>query len=89
MIVAKIQDKEKYKWHPCYYECMKCQYPQDDEVPFGWWLEWLDKYGNIELARMKEDAYDHFFPKQKIIESEEDIVAWRYSTKLDDKENNK
>jgi hypothetical protein len=28
----------------------------------GAWNWWMDKNGNVEYARMKEDAYDHFFP---------------------------
>lgn len=48
-----------------------------DELPRdGAWSEWLDIYGNIEVARFKFDIQDHFFPKPKIL-TEETIAAWR------------
>lgn len=61
-------------WHPCSYE--------DDELlhdgtwESGKWYEWLDKYNNREIARMKEDAQDHFFPPTKVI-SEKNVIAFR------------
>ena len=42
----------------------------------GRWYEWVDKFGNREIARMKADAFDHFWPETKIIK-EENVVAFK------------
>lgn len=42
----------------------------------GHWYEWLDIYGNTEVARMKDDAWDHFYPPTKIIK-EENVIGFR------------
>lgn len=61
-------------WHPCRYEEMKLIH--DGTWVDGRWYEWLDKYNNREVARMKLDAYDHFYPSTKVIK-EEDVIAFR------------
>lgn len=70
-----ITKEDCNKYHPCFYEGLKCIYPSDDVPPFEQYVFWLDKYGHIEKARMKEDAEDHFYPNTKLIK-EEDIIAW-------------
>lgn len=62
------------EWHKCYYDETKLQH--DGTWRGGKWYVWRDKYGNEEVARMKEDAIDHFLPPAKIIEHE-NIVAFR------------
>ena len=42
----------------------------------GKWYEWEDIYGNREVARMKLDAMDHFYPNTKIIK-EENVRRYR------------
>lgn len=74
-------------------EFHKCYFPYDEEVGYqhfcmefapgdapedGSWLWWYDKYGNCEKARMKYDAYDHFFPNTKVIKSEFDVIGWSF-----------
>lgn len=62
------------KWHFCSYTCEKLIH--DGSWEDGKWYEWLDKYGNKEVARMKSDSYDHFYPPTKTLR-EKDIVAFR------------
>ena len=62
------------QWHPCKYRQSKLIH--DGTWVDGRWYEWLDKYGNREVARMKLDAYDHFYPSTKRIK-EEDVLAFR------------
>lgn len=45
--------------------------------PDGKWLEWKDSDGNIEVARFKYDAEDHFYPNTRLVKGEK-IAAWRY-----------
>jgi hypothetical protein len=61
-------------WHPCSYKDFELIH--DGSWVDGKWYEWLDKYNNREVARMKLDAFDHFFPKTKAIK-EEDVIAFR------------
>ena len=42
----------------------------------GVWAEWMDRDGNIEVARFKYDAEDHFYPHTKVIKKE-NVYAWR------------
>ena len=75
-------------WHPCRYEPIGDAADWDGIDDFlghleddgtwedGRWYEWLDKYDNREVARMKLDAYDHFSPPTKIIR-EQDVIAFR------------
>lgn len=67
-------------WHPCEYgDGEKLDWGHlhhDGTWVDGRWYEWLDKHGNREVARMKMDAQDHFWPPTKII-TEEDVVAFR------------
>ena len=81
MTLTEMIYKNDLELHPCFYEGGKLQTKAGDEPPDGKWLLWLDKYGNFEKARMKLDAYDHFYPQTTFIESEEDIVAWAYFDK--------
>lgn len=63
-----------YEWHPCKYEHMKLEH--DGSWEDGKWYVWRDADGHEEIARMKLDAYDHFYPPTKVIE-EENVVAYR------------
>lgn len=65
---------ENREWTPCYYENGTLHH--DGTWEPGRWYEWIDRNYNIEIARMKADAYDHFFPDTKIIK-EEDVIAFR------------
>ena len=71
--IALSQDLER-PWHACKYEDYKLIH--DETFVDGRWYEWLDKYNNREVARMKLDAFDHFFPNTKTIK-EEDVIAFR------------
>lgn len=61
-------------WHQCEY--VDYHLKHDGSWVDGKWYEWKDRYGNIEIARMKLDAIDHFFPRAEFIK-EEDVVAFR------------
>ena len=61
-------------WHPCKYEDWDLIH--DGTWVDGRWYEWLDKYNNREVARMKSDMQDHFYPQTKVIK-EEDVIAFR------------
>lgn len=61
-------------WHQCEY--IDYHLKHDGSWVDGRWYEWKDRYGNIEIARMKLDAIDHFFPRAEIIK-EEDVAAFR------------
>ena len=67
-------------WHPCKYVDLKLEH--DGSWISGKWYEWMDKFGNVEVARMKYDAIDHFFPPTKTIQ-QEDVVAYRIPPKED------
>ena len=61
-------------WHPCQY--VDCKLEHDGSWIDGKWYEWEDVHGNREVARMKLDAIDHFYPHAKIIK-EEDVCRYR------------
>ena len=63
-------------WHPCRMPDEFGHLEHDGTWVPGRWYEWLDMYGNTEVARMKADAWDHFFPGTKTIK-EEDVIAFR------------
>lgn len=64
-------------WRPCSYdEYNYAKLEHDGSWVDGKWYEWLDKYGNREVARMKLDAIDHFYPSTKVIK-EDDVIAFR------------
>ena len=71
--MALSQDLDR-EWHPCKYDDYKLEH--DGTWVGGKWYEWLDKYNNREIARMKLDAFDHFFPSTKTIK-EENVIAFR------------
>lgn len=73
VVDALSQDIER-PWHPCKYE--NYELIHDGSWSEGRWYEWLDKYNNREVARMKLDMLDHFYPQTKIIK-EEDVIAFR------------
>ena len=52
-------------WHPCQY--VDCKLEHDGSWVDGRWYEWEDIHGSREVARMKLDAIDHFYPYAKII----------------------
>lgn len=65
----------KRRWNRVVYSHMQLKgrkLPKD-----GSWSVWKDKFGNIEIARFKMDAQDHFFPSPIKIKDEENIIAWR------------
>ena len=62
------------EWHPCRY--IDCTLEHDGSWVDGKWYEWEDIYGNREVARMKLDAMDHFYPNTKIIK-EENVRRYR------------
>ena len=64
----------KNGWHPCKHNGYRLIH--DATWVDGRLYEWLDKYGNREVARMKKDAMDHFYTSTKIIK-EGDVVAFR------------
>lgn len=49
---------------------------EGDLPPDEKFYEWRDNFGNIEFARFKFDAIDHFYPHTEVIK-EPYIVAWR------------
>ena len=69
-----FQYPPQYQWHWCHYQDGKLFH--DGAWEGGKWYEWLDKYDNREIARMKLDAIDHFFPCTKRIE-ETEVIAFR------------
>lgn len=74
-INAVVDSSLVREWHSCKYgEDMKLQH-DGSWVP-GRWYEWLTSCGHIEIARMKDDAFDHFFPPTKTI-LEPEVVAFR------------
>lgn len=64
----------EFTWQQCVYADLKLRH--NGTWIGGKWYEWKDIYGHIERARMKLDAYDHFFPDTKVIK-EENVVAYR------------
>ena len=68
---------EATEWRPCSYDTYEdSKLEHDGSWVDGRWYEWLDKYGNREVARMKLDAVDHFYPSTKTIK-EDDVIAFR------------
>lgn len=61
-------------WHPCRY--IDSALRHDGSWIDGRWYEWEDIHGNREIARMKLDAIDHFYPETKTIK-EEDVCRYR------------
>lgn len=64
-------------WHPCKYKDIELIH--DGSWVSGRWYEWMTKDGDIEIARMKEDAVDHFWPRPGRIK-EDDVIAFRELT---------
>ena len=61
-------DSKHYKFIPCKTDDfgMKLEWENESDAPTdGDWNWWMDKDGNVEFARMKEDTYDHFYPSTK------------------------
>lgn len=61
-------EQKHYKFVPCKTDDlgMKLEWENESDAPTdGAWNWWMDKDGNVEFARMKEDAYDHFYPSTK------------------------
>lgn len=61
-------EHKHYKFIPCKTDDfgMKLEWENESDAPTdGDWNWWMDKDGNVEFARMKEDAYDHFYPPTK------------------------
>lgn len=69
--------------HPCRYAGGKLLH--DGSWHPGKWYLWVDIYGNSEIARMKADAFDHFWPDTEIIKKEEDVVAFKDISKGEEK----
>ena len=61
-------------WHPCRY--IDSALRHDGSWIDGRWYEWEDIHGNREIARMKLDAIDHFYPETKTIK-EKDVCRYR------------
>lgn len=47
---------------------------KEDEPEDGAWNWWMDKDGNVEFARFKFDAYDHFFPSTRYLNLGDDGI---------------
>lgn len=73
MEIPDVPRDNKATWHPCTYVDGKLKH--DGTWKDGRWYEWMDKNDNREKARMKDDAFDHFWPEADILE--EDIIAFR------------
>lgn len=61
-------EQKHYKFIPCKTDDlgMKLEWENESDAPTdGDWNWWMDKDGNVEFARMKEDTYDHFYPSTK------------------------
>ena len=61
-------EQKHYKFIPCKTDDlgMKLEWENEADAPTdGDWNWWMDKDGNVEFARMKEDTYDHFYPPTK------------------------
>lgn len=74
--VEMVIGSNELRWHPCSYDENGMKLKHDGTWEDGKWYEWLDKYDNREIARMKKDCLDHFFPPTKIIK-EQDVIAFR------------
>lgn len=74
IIADALSQNLENPWHPCKYESFMLVH--DGSWADGRWYEWLDKYNNREIARMKLDSIDHFYPPTKIIK-EENVIAFR------------
>ena len=90
VFLVKLKDEALYEkwieadisktnvWRPCGYDVYEeGKLHHDGSWVDGRWYEWLDKYGNREIARMKKDAMDHFYPSTKTIKEESDVIAFR------------
>ena len=66
--------EQQMTWNSCKYEDHKLH--SSGMWEDGKWYEWLDKYDNREIARMKRDMLDHFYPPTKVIK-EENVIAFR------------
>lgn len=74
-LIKKYEEKTMSgAWHLCRYVDLKLEH--DGSWVDGRWYEWEDIHGNREVARMKLDAIDHFYPHTKIIK-EEDVCRYR------------
>lgn len=74
-LIKKYEEKTMSgAWHPCRYVNLKLEH--DGSWVDGRWYEWEDIHGNREVARMKLDAIDHFYPQAKVIK-EEDVCRYR------------
>ena len=70
----KIKDR---LFFPCFCIGTKIIDPQQI-LQDGCWYEWLDKFGNIEIARIKFDfGFNHFYPSTEIIK-EENVIGFRF-----------
>ena len=76
----KINSQHKInEWHQCEYGIfndVSYRLIHDGTWEDGKFYEWIDIYGNKEIARMKKDAIDHFFPPTKLVK-EKNVIAYR------------
>lgn len=66
-------------WHPCHYEEdseLICDLP-DYDFEDGKWYRWIDKTGQIQTARYKQDAIDHFYPPGPLF-AMDDVIGFQF-----------
>lgn len=66
-----------FDFHPCHFEeWRKITAEDESDMPEdGAWLWWIDRKGQIEKARLKIDAEDHFHPSPKYLD-EWNVIGW-------------
>lgn len=66
-----------FGFHPCHFEeWRKITAEDESDMPEdGAWLWWIDRKGQIEKARLKIDAEDHFYPSPKYLD-EWNVIGW-------------
>lgn len=69
--------KSMGKFHECRFEREYGLTLEGDPPREGAWVYWVDSYGNIELARMKRDVIDHFYPSTiRLMYGGKSIIGW-------------
>ena len=63
------------EWIACKFEGIELKH-KGNILQDRCWYEWLDKYGNIEVLRIKLDVIHHFYPQSEIIKID-DVIAFR------------
>ena len=74
----RMESNNEREWHPIQYVEEDTGFVGEITPPYDMYVDYMDRDGRIERLRLKQDIFDHFYPRPKVVK-EDYVVAWRYS----------